>query len=56
MFFFCGIKATGVMGETTFWTALKCAAGASLAWNCINTGLYYLYHYWFLRFFKMGRE
>ena len=56
MFFFCGIKATGVLGETTFLGALKYAVWTSLAWNCVNMGLYYLYHYWFLRVFKMGRE
>jgi hypothetical protein len=28
--------------------------GASICWNIINMCLYYLYHYWFLRMFKMG--
>ncbi len=30
--------------------------GASLCWNSINICLYYLYHYLFLRLFKMGVE
>lgn len=27
---------------------------SAVIWNLINMTLYYLYHYWFLRFFKMG--
>jgi hypothetical protein len=30
--------------------------GASVCWNIINMGLYYLYHYTFLRMFKMGKD
>ena len=30
--------------------------GASLIWNSINITLYYLYHYCFLKLFKMGEE
>lgn len=29
---------------------------SAICWNVINMGLYYLYHYWFLRFFKMEKE
>lgn len=28
---------------------------SALIWNAINMMLYYLYHYWFLRFFKMEK-
>ena len=34
----------------------KWAVGTSLVWNVINTCLYYNYHYWFARFFKLGRD
>ena len=30
--------------------------GAAVCWNIINMCLYYLYHYWFLRLFRMGNE
>jgi hypothetical protein len=30
------------------------ALGASIAWNVINTALYYNYHYWFARLFRLG--
>ena len=30
--------------------------GASLCWNMINMCLYYLYHYIFLRKFKIGQD
>lgn len=30
--------------------------GASVCWNIINMGLYYVYHYAFLRMFKVGKE
>ena len=45
-----------------FWLGAKRAMehygpiGASLIWNAINMGLYYLYHYWFARLFKIGKE
>ncbi|KKL23541.1 hypothetical protein LCGC14_2424330 [marine sediment metagenome] len=34
----------------------KLALGTSLIWNGINLGLYYVYHYLFLSFFKMGKN
>lgn len=34
----------------------KLAIGTSVAWNCINMCLYYLYHYTFLRMFKIGKN
>ena len=34
----------------------KWAIGTSLAWNIINTLLYYNYHYWFSRIFKIGKD
>ena len=34
----------------------KWAIGTSIAWNVINTFLYYNYHYWFARLFKIGGE
>lgn len=33
----------------------KIAISVSLAWNAINMGLYYLYHYSFARLFKLGK-
>ena len=35
------------------WT-WKWAVSSSLAWNAVNTFLYYNYHYWFSRFVKLG--
>ena len=32
------------------------ALGTALIWNSINVTLYYLYHYVFLRVFKIGRQ
>lgn len=29
---------------------------SAITWNIINMGLYYFYHYWFLRFFKMEED
>ena len=54
-FFFTGIKVIPMFGETTFFEALKYALGASLAWNIINTFLYYLFHYIWARLFKLGK-
>ena len=34
----------------------KWAIGISLAWNIINIGLYYNYHYWFARLYKLEKE
>jgi len=34
----------------------KWAIGTSIVWNIINTILYYNYHYWFSRFFKLGKK
>jgi len=51
-----GIKATGVVGNVSWWTALKMALGTSLVWNLINTGLYFVFHYTFTRMFKYGSE
>ena len=34
----------------------KWAIGTSLVWNILNTFLYYNYHYWFARIFKIGRD
>lgn len=34
----------------------KWAIGTSLAWNCVNMCLYYNYHYWFAKLFKMGKQ
>ena len=34
----------------------KWAVGTSIVWNLINTFLYYNYHYWFARIFKLGKE
>ena len=34
----------------------KWAISTSLAWNVLNTAVYYNYHYWFARLFKLGRE
>ena len=34
----------------------KWSIGASVVWNIINTLLYYNYHYWFARFFKIGKN
>jgi len=42
-----------------FWIltgSFRWAIGTSLAWNCVNMCCYYLYHYVFLRMFKMGKE
>ncbi len=42
-----------------FWIAtgeLKLAISVSVAWNIINMGCYYLYHYWFARLFQLGKE
>jgi len=33
----------------------KWAIGASIGWNIINTILYYNWHYWFARLFKIGK-
>jgi len=33
---------------------IKFAFGSSLAWNAINTIYYFIYHYIFLRKFKIG--
>lgn len=32
------------------------AVGTSVAWNILNTLLYYNYHYWFARLFKLGKD
>jgi len=56
LFFLFGIKATGVVGNVSWWTALKMALGTSLVWNLINTGLYFVFHYTFTRMFKYGSE
>jgi len=49
-----------VLVQSLFFYALtgewKWAIGASLAWGLINTFLYYNYHYWFARLFKIGVE
>jgi len=34
----------------------KWAISSSIAWNVLNTILYYNYHYWFARLFKLGRR
>jgi len=34
----------------------KWAIGTSIAWNVINTFLYYNYHYWFARIFVIGKN
>lgn len=34
----------------------KWAIGTSVAWNILNTLLYYNYHYWFARLFKIGKN
>jgi len=42
-----------------FWIAtgeFKLAISISIVWNIINMGCYYLYHYWFARLFKLGRN
>ena len=53
--FFLGIKTMGVdVGGG--WHAFGYAVGASATWSVAKTGIYCLYHYWFLRLFKMGEE
>jgi uncharacterized membrane protein len=32
------------------------AIGTSMVWNLVNTCLYYNYHYWFAKLFKLGKE
>ena len=32
------------------------AIGSSVLWNILNTILYYNYHYWFARLFKLGKD
>lgn len=32
------------------------AIGASLIWNSINMCLYFIYHYFWARLFKLGKE
>ena len=42
-----------------FWVitgSWKWAIGTSITWNIINTCLYYNYHYWFARLFKLGKD
>ena len=56
LFFFFGIKGTHLLGDTTFWQAMKYALGVSLTWNVINTILYYTYHYIWARIFKLGKN
>jgi adenylylsulfate kinase len=34
----------------------KWAFGTSIAWNIINTFLYYNYHYWFAKLFSIGKR
>jgi len=43
----------GVMKGVWEW---KWAISSSIAWNILNTCLYYNYHYWFARLFKLGKE
>jgi hypothetical protein len=33
----------------------KFSLGVSLGWNAVNTVTYWLYHYFFLRMFKVGK-
>jgi len=40
-------------GEEREW---RWAIQASIAWNIINTFLYYNYHYWFARIFVIGKN
>lgn len=44
--------ATGLKPSLEKWGIF----GASLCWNIINMCLYYLYHYIFLKMFKIGKE
>jgi len=46
----CGIFIYALTGDK------KLATSASIGWSLINMVLYYLYHYVFLRFVKMGRD
>jgi len=42
-----------------FWAitgSWRWALGTSLIWNVINTFLYYNYHYWFARLFKINKD
>jgi len=32
------------------------AISTSIVWNILNTFLYYNYHYWFAKFFKLGKN
>ena len=56
LFFLFGLKATHIVGDLSWWQAFKLALGTSLVWNAINTGLYFLFHYPFVRTFKYGKE
>jgi hypothetical protein len=55
IFFLIGIKSTNILGDVSFLVALKYAFGTSIAWNLINTCLYYTYHYFWSRIFKLGK-
>lgn len=35
---------------------LGTALAYSIAWNIVNTGLYYFYHYFFDRHWKLGKD
>lgn len=41
-------------GYTTNTWAWDWAISSSIAWNIVNVILYYNFHYWFARAFKMG--
>lgn len=57
LFFLVGIKSLpNVFSEISFWTALKYAVGASLTLNIVNTGLYFLFHYFFVMLFRYEKD
>jgi len=43
----------GLTANTWEWSW---AISSSLIWNVFNTALYYNYHYWFARLFKIGKD
>ena len=44
-----------LFGYTTGVWEWSWAISSSVLWNICNTILYYNYHYWFARIFKMGK-
>jgi len=45
-----------LLGITTGMWKWEWAISSSLLWNVINTFLYYNFHYWISRLWKLGKE